>query len=97
MIRKPTWRLLFSEDNHPTLCQAVHNEFFAALEADVHPRNLRKHVTVETSRSRLERREYFAMPAPETLPGLADWANLATIVIVIRITTINGKETGETS
>jgi len=89
--------LLALKDNHPKLCQAVEAEFFAALEADVPPRGLRRHRTAETNRGREECREYFAMPAPRSLPGFTDWSNLATIVMVIRITTINGVETGEAS
>jgi predicted transposase YbfD/YdcC len=89
--------LLALKDNHPKLCEAVSAKFNAALEADVPPRDLRRHVTVETSRGRQERREYFALPAPRSLPGFADWAKLATIVMVIRITLVNGRETGEIS
>jgi predicted transposase YbfD/YdcC len=89
--------LLALKDNHPKLNEAVGEAFTAALEADVPPRELRRHVTVETSRGRQERREYFALPAPRTLPGFADWAKLATIVMVVRITTVNGRETGEAS
>jgi predicted transposase YbfD/YdcC len=89
--------LLALKDNHPKLFEAVGNEFTAALEADVPTRDMRRHVTVETNRGRQERREYYALPAPRTLPGFADWANLATIVMVIRITTIGGRETGEVS
>jgi predicted transposase YbfD/YdcC len=89
--------LLALKDNHPKLSQAVTDEFTAALEADVPPRDMRRHVTVETNRGRQERREYFALPAPRTLPGFADWANLATIVMVVRITLIDGRETGQVS
>lgn len=89
--------LLALKDNHPKLSEAVSEEFTAALEADVPPRDMRRHVTVETNRGRRERREYFALPAPRSLPGFADWANLATIVMVIRITTVGGRETGEAS
>lgn len=89
--------LLALKDNHPKLCEAVSAKFNAALEADVPPRDMRRHVTVETSRGRQERREYFALPAPRSLPGFADWAKLATIVMVIRITLVNGRETGEIS
>jgi predicted transposase YbfD/YdcC len=83
------------KDNHPKLSEAVGEEFTAALEADVPPPGMRRHVTVETSRGRRERREYFALPAPPTLPGFADWANLVTIVMVIRTTLVSGRETGE--
>lgn len=89
--------LLALKDNHPKLCEAVAMEFTAALEADVPPRELRRHVAVETNRGRQERRQYFALPAPRTLPGFADWANLVTIVMVIRTTITKGRETGEVS
>jgi predicted transposase YbfD/YdcC len=49
--------LLALKDNHPTLSQAVADEFTAALEADVPPPHRRRHVTVETRRGRKERRE----------------------------------------
>lgn len=87
--------LLALKDNHPKLCEAVAAEFDAALEAGVPPDGLRRHVTVETSRSRQERREYFALPAPNDLPGFAEWPKLATIVMVIRTVIASGRETGE--
>jgi len=89
--------LLALKDNHPKLHQAVAAEFTAALEADVAPPGLRRHATVETSRGRRERREYFALPAPASLPGFADWAKLATIVMVVRTTLVGGREVGEVS
>lgn len=89
--------LLALKDNHPKLSQAVADEFFAALEAETPPRALRQFKTVETNRGRQERREYFALPAPATLPGFAGWTSLTTIVMVVRVTIINGKETGEAS
>ena len=87
--------LLALKDNHPKLLQAVADKFTAALEADVPPGKMRRHITVETNRGRRERREYYALPASRTLPGFAEWASLATIVMVIRITMIDGRETGE--
>ena len=77
--------LLALKDNHPNLCEAVAAEFTAALEADVPPPDLRRHVTVETNRGRQERREYFALPAPE-LARLCRLGEPATIVMVIRTT-----------
>lgn len=87
--------LLALKDNHPKLHQAVSSEFTAALEADAPPAGLRRHATVETNRGRGERREYFAMPAPESLPGFAGWPKLATIVMVVRTVGVCGRETGE--
>ena len=89
--------VLALKDNHPTLHEAVSNEFTAALEADVPPPALRRHVTVETNRGRQERREYLALPAPKSLPGFAGWAGLATLVMVVRITEIDGVEKSEVS
>lgn len=89
--------LLALKDNHPNLCQAVEEEFSAAIEAGIRPRGIRRQMTVETNRGREERRQYFVMPAPDTLPGFADWANLATIIMVVRTRLIDGQETGEVS
>ena len=58
---------------------------------------MRRQITVEINRGREERRQYFVMPAPQTLPGFAGWANLTTIVMVVRTTVINGREAGEVS
>jgi len=87
--------LLALKENHPTLCDAVVNEFSAAFDADVPPTELRRWKTVETNRGRQERREYFAMPAPPTLPGFSEWKKLKTIVLVIRTITVHRKETVE--
>ena len=37
------------------------------------------------------------LPAPESLPGFADWEGLATLVMVLRITEVDGQEKGEVS
>jgi len=87
--------LLALKDNHPTLHEAAHQEFMAALDADTP--EMRRHVTVETNRGREERREYIALPAPKSLPGFADWVGLATLVMVVRITKIGEVEKGEVS
>jgi predicted transposase YbfD/YdcC len=89
--------LLALKENHPTLHEAVCQEFTAALDADTPPGEMRRHVTVETSRGRKERREYLALPAPKSLPGFAEWVGLATLVMVVRITEIDGQEKGQVS
>lgn len=89
--------LLALKDNHPTLHEAVCQEFTAALDSDTPPAEMRRHVTVETNRGRKERREYLALPAPKSLPGFADWAALATLVMVVRITETGGVEKGAVS
>lgn len=89
--------LLALKENHPTLHEAVAQEFTAAMEAEAPPQEMRRHVTVETSRGRQERREYVALPAPRSLPGFADWVGLATLVMVVRITETAGVEKGQVS
>jgi len=54
-----------------------------------------RHVTIETNRGRRERREYTVLPAPKSMPGIADWKGLATLVMVLRITRVDGQEKGE--
>ena len=54
--------LLALKDNHPTLHEAVAQEFTAALEKDTPPAEMRQHTTVEISRGRKERRIYAALP-----------------------------------
>src|SRR5580704_6060191 len=53
--------VLALKDNHPKLAAAVSEEFTKTLEAHVPPPGMRRHATVETSRGRQERREYFAL------------------------------------
>lgn len=89
--------LLALKDNHPTLCQAVAQTFTDALEAHVPPPGLRRHIAVETNRGRKERREYYTLPAPRTLPGFREWPRLATLVMVVRTTQVDGRETGHVS
>lgn len=86
--------LLALKDNHPSLCQAVEETFLEALASKTPPRDLRRHVEVETNRGREERREYYAIPAPRTLPGFDQWPGLATLVMVIRSRVVDGKEAG---
>lgn len=86
--------LLAPKDNHPTLCQAVAETFTAALEADVPPRGLGQRIEVQANRGRNERREDYALPAPKSLPGFGGWQRLTTLVMVVRTTVVDGRETG---
>jgi predicted transposase YbfD/YdcC len=89
--------LLALKGNHEKLYDAVAEEFTAALEADTPPRSMRRHVTVETNRGRKERREYMVLPVSKSLPGLADWVGLTTLIMVLRITQVAGREQCEVS
>jgi predicted transposase YbfD/YdcC len=89
--------VLALKDNHPTLHEAVEAEFTQALEADTPPVEMKRHVTVETNRGRKERREHYALPANKSLPGFSHWKNLRTIVMVVRVTEVDGVEKGQVS
>jgi predicted transposase YbfD/YdcC len=89
--------ILSLKGNHPTLHAAVAEAFAAALEADAPPQDLRRHTTVETNHGRAERREYWATPAPASLPGRTDWKRLTTLVMVLRVTEKDGVESAEIS
>lgn len=89
--------VLALKGNQEKLHQAVDAAFTTALEAHVRPPGVCRHVTTETNRGRQERREYTVLPAPRSLPGVADWKGLATFVMVLRITRIDGREKGEVS
>jgi predicted transposase YbfD/YdcC len=90
--------VLALKGNQPQLREAVAAEFNQALAADVRPRGLRRQVTVETSHGRRQRRECYVLPAPRTLPGVANWAKLTTIVMVLRVTHVGGgDESGQVS
>ena len=85
------------KDNQPQLREAVATKFTEALAAEVRPRDLRRHVTVETNHGRRQRRECYVLPALRTLPGVADWAKLVTIVMVLRVTHTDHGESGQIS
>jgi predicted transposase YbfD/YdcC len=89
--------VLALKGNQEKLRQAVDDAFTAALEADVRPNGVTRHVTSETNRGRRERREYIALPAPRSLPGVSEWRGLQTLVMVLRTTQANGPETGTVS
>jgi len=89
--------VLALKGNHEKLHDAVNEMFTTALEADVRPPGMSRHVTTQTNRGRQERREYTALPAPRSLPGFADWQGLTTLVMVLRITQVDGQEKGELS
>jgi hypothetical protein len=56
-----------------------------------------RHVTSETNRGRRERREYTVLSVPPSLPGLAHWKGLTTLVMVLRVTQAGDREKGEVS
>jgi predicted transposase YbfD/YdcC len=78
--------VLALKSNHERLHDAVVEEFTAALAANTPPPGMRRHVTVETNRSRRERRETMVLPLPKSLPGLT------ALIMVLRMTQVAGRE-----
>jgi predicted transposase YbfD/YdcC len=87
--------VLALKGNHEHLHAAVADAFEKAAEVDFQVPGVRRLVTVERSHGRTERREYTVLPAPETLPGFADWKGLCTIGMVLSLCMVNGVETAE--
>lgn len=88
--------VLALKDNHPTLHEAVREQFLKRTKAQgLTGEGVRKLVTKEKGHGRTETREYYIMPVPANLAGREDWKGLRSLGMTIRRREVNGKETGE--
>src|SRR5262245_15354318 len=85
--------VLALKGNQESLHQAVIAHIDEQLEGDL--AEAREHVTIEKGHGREERRTYLQLPAPEDLPGLAQWTGLKSIGVVTSCCLREGKETVE--
>jgi predicted transposase YbfD/YdcC len=85
------------KDNQPTLLADVSTHFIDLAERDYAPTEVKRHKTVEKGHGRLERREYYVCPLPESLRRKHRWHGLRTIGMVYRERTIREKLQTETS
>src|SRR4051794_19763961 len=85
--------LLALKGNQETLHQAVIEHIDEQLEGDL--AGASEHVTIEKGHGREERRTYLQLPAPEDLPGRAQWKELKSIGVVTSCCRREGKETVE--
>ena len=81
--------------NQEKLHDSVVDYVIEQMDNDFADVTVRQYVTEETGHGRTEKREYFQMPAPKTLPGFENWKKLTTIGLVILTSVRNGKETTE--
>jgi predicted transposase YbfD/YdcC len=81
--------------NQEKLHDGVIDYVIEQMENDFGGVTVRRHVTDEKGHGRTEMREYFQMPAPQTLPGFENWKKLTTIGLVILTSVRAGKETTE--
>jgi predicted transposase YbfD/YdcC len=96
ILKREADYVLVVKGNQPTLHAALVELFSAYRDVDYEVPGLRRHVTVEKSHGRLERREYAVIAAPSGLPALAGWPGLKSIGRVYRRRESNGKIEEET-
>jgi predicted transposase YbfD/YdcC len=87
--------VLALKGNHEQLHAAVQTLFAERLEsglAEQGPGDVRR---AEKNHGRHETRHVYALPAPPTLPGFAEWKDLRSLAMVISHRTVNGRETDE--
>jgi predicted transposase YbfD/YdcC len=87
--------VLAVKDNQPTLHQAVIDAFVAHAEADYADPSLRRLTTVGRGHGRHERREYFCADVPAAIRAGGQWADVASIGMVLRTRTVNGRASDE--
>ena len=85
--------VLTLKGNQETLHQAIIEHIDEQLEGDL--AQAHEHVTIEKGHGREEMRTYLQLPAPESLPGFAQWKGLKSIGIVTSCCLRDGKETVE--
>jgi predicted transposase YbfD/YdcC len=85
--------VLTLKGNQETLHQAIIEHIGDQLEGDL--AEAHEHVTTEKGHGREEMRTYLQLPAPEDLPGKAQWKELKSIGVVTSCCRREGKETVE--
>jgi predicted transposase YbfD/YdcC len=85
--------LLALKGNQESLHQAIIEHIDEQLEGDLAA--AREHVTIEKGHGREELRTYLQLPAPEDLPGKAQWKELKSVGVVTSCCRREGKETVE--
>ena len=85
--------VLALKGNQETLHQAIIEHIDEQLEGDLAQSH--EHVTIEKGHGREETRTYLQLPAPEGLPGFAQWKGLKSIGVATSCCLRDGKETVE--
>jgi predicted transposase YbfD/YdcC len=85
--------VLALKGNQETLHQAIIAHIDEQLEGDLAA--AREQVTIEKGHGREELRTYLQLPAPEDLPGKAQWKELKSVGVVTSCCRREGKETVE--
>lgn len=83
--------ILMVKGNQESLHDALCRRFLEYGEADYRVAGLRRHVTVEKSHGRRERREIHVIEAPADLPALRRWPGVRSIGMIYRRREAGGK------
>ena len=76
--------ILLVKGNQGTLYQTLLDRFESYGERDYQVKGLRRHVTVEKSHGRQERREYYAINVPQDDEAFSRWRGLKSIGMIYR-------------
>lgn len=92
IIHRKADYVLALKGNHEKLFEEVLGIISKHIENNFADANARQHVVIETCHGREETRTYIQFPVPPELTKKKDWAGLATIGMVTRCYTKEGKE-----
>jgi predicted transposase YbfD/YdcC len=87
--------LLALKGNQGTLHDGTIDYIHEQMKTDFEGIGARRWDTWEKKHGRIERRTYFQMPAPKSLPGYANWKGLLSIGIAFLWCVRDGKQTSE--
>lgn len=87
--------VLALKGNHETLHQGAIDSIDEQMERGLKNSGARRLVTKETGHGREETRTYIQLPAPDSLPGFAQWKGLQSLGLVISECVRDGKPTTE--
>jgi predicted transposase YbfD/YdcC len=88
--------VLAVKDNHPKLHAALADHFLNLHETDFADGSCRHHKTHSKDHGRVETRDYYITPVPESLKAFQDdWVGIQSVGQAITISQRDGKETSE--
>lgn len=87
--------VLTVKGNQPKLHAEIQKCFEDAGEKDYDVPGMRRLKKTQRGHGRIERREYYVMPAPKSLRDTGDWADLRTVGMVYRERELHDKDSHE--
>ncbi len=84
ILKREANYILIAKGNQGTLYQSLLDRFTSYGEQDYQVEGLRKHVTVEKSHGRQERREYYVIDVPQRDKVFSRWPGIKSIGMIYR-------------